>query len=115
MRGGRGDDGLIQRFGLLVWPDPVSEWRHIDRHPDRAALNLAHAVFARLDGIDWHQLRAQRDRGVDGDEEGLPFLRLDAPGYEMFVDWRTLLERKLGPDLHPALESHLAKYRKLVP
>jgi hypothetical protein len=31
IRGGRGDDGLIQRFGLLVWPDISGEWKHVDR------------------------------------------------------------------------------------
>lgn len=27
--GGTGDDGLIQRFGLLVWPDAPGEWRNV--------------------------------------------------------------------------------------
>lgn len=116
IRGGRGDDGLIQRFGLLVWPDQVSEWSHIDRQPDRAARVAASEVFERLDRIDWRELKAQRDRAADGDEEGQPFLRLNMEGYDMFVDWRRGLERKLAAaDMHPALESHLAKYRKLVP
>lgn len=34
--GGAGDDGLIQRFGLLVWPDQTS-WRDVDRLPDSEA------------------------------------------------------------------------------
>jgi putative DNA primase/helicase len=34
----------------------------------------------------------------------------------MFDGWRSDLEKRLrSDDLHPALESHLAKYRKLVP
>jgi putative DNA primase/helicase len=37
----------------------------------------------------------------------------------MFLEWRRELERKLRANedsrLHPALESHFAKYRKLVP
>ena len=34
----------------------------------------------------------------------------------MFREWRSDLETRLrSGDLHPALESHLAKYRKLVP
>jgi putative DNA primase/helicase len=32
--GGAADDGLIQRFGLLVWPDQNPESRDIDRYPD---------------------------------------------------------------------------------
>jgi putative DNA primase/helicase len=116
IRGGRFDDGLIQRFGLLVWPDVSREWRHVDRRPDRAAREAAYAVFQRLDQLDWRDIRAQRDRGSTGDEEGLPYLRLGIDAYDIFVAWRIKLENavRLG-DMHPALESHLAKYRKLVP
>jgi putative DNA primase/helicase len=116
IRGGRFDDGLIQRFGLLVWPDVSREWRHVDRRPDRAAREAAYAVFQRLDELDWRDIRAQRDRGSTGDEEGLPYLRLGIDAYDIFVAWRIKLENavRLG-DMHPALESHLAKYRKLVP
>jgi hypothetical protein len=34
---GEGDDGLMQRFQLLVWPDISKEWTNIDRWPDRVA------------------------------------------------------------------------------
>jgi putative DNA primase/helicase len=116
IKGGRGDDGLIQRFGLMVWPDVPSEWTHVDRWPDKAARHAVMDAFARLDGLDWRQVNAKRDVGPTGDEEGMPYLRFSADAYEVFVDWRTTLERRLrGRDLHPALESHLAKYRKLVP
>ena len=35
----------------------------------------------------------------------------------LFLEWRKDLERRLrsADDVHPALESHFAKYRKLVP
>jgi len=32
VRGRAGDDGLLQRFSLLVWPDQSSEWRECDRY-----------------------------------------------------------------------------------
>ena len=116
IRGGRGDDGLIQRFGLLVWPDISGEWRHVDRWPDHNARDNAVSVFRRLDEMDWRAIRAQRDRGPTGDEEGEPYFRFGIDAYDLFVTWRTELERRLRiGDLHPALESHLAKYRKLVP
>jgi putative DNA primase/helicase len=72
-------------------------------------------VFNRLDKLDWHAVGARRDRGPNGDEEGLPYLRFNIDAYDRFVDWRTDLETRIRGDLHPALESHLAKYRKLVP
>src|SRR5262249_32541959 len=107
---------LVQRFGLLVWPDVSREWKHVDRRPNRNARDAAHAVFLRLDQVDWRAIRAQRDRGASGDEEGLAYLRLTIDAYDLFVPWRIELERRLRlGELHPALESHLAKYRKLVP
>jgi putative DNA primase/helicase len=46
----------------------------------------------------------------------LPYLRFDGEAQAQFLEWRTNLEGRLrGSELHPAMESHLAKYRKLVP
>jgi Protein of unknown function (DUF3987) len=116
IRGGRGDDGLIQRFGLMVWPDVSGEWRCVDRWPDRDAKTAVMKVFELLDALDWRAIGAKRDRGPDGDEEGLPYLRFGMDAYELFMHWRTALERRLrSSELHVALEAHLAKYRKLVP
>jgi putative DNA primase/helicase len=92
VRGGNFDDGLIQRFGLLVWPDISADWTHIDRGPDRSAKAQAMKVFDDLDVLDWRAIGAKRDRGPDGDEEGLPYLRFGIDAYDLFVDWRTPLE-----------------------
>jgi putative DNA primase/helicase len=116
IRGGRGDDGLIQRFGLMVWPDILGEWKHVDRWPNRDAVEVAMKVFEQLDALDWRGIGAKRDRGPNGDEEGRPYLRFGLDAYDLFTDWRTGLERRLrSGELHPALEAHLSKYRKLVP
>jgi hypothetical protein len=116
LRGGRGDDGLVQRFSLMVWPDISTDWKHVDRKPDHEARKLAFEVFEALDGLDWHAIGGKRDRGPSGDEEGLPYLRFGLDAHERFVAWWSELEGRLRRDeLHPAMESHLAKYRKLVP
>ena len=116
VKGGAGDDGLIQRFGLLVWPDTGGDWRNVDRWPDGDAKRTAFEVFERLDTLDPETIGAQRDTDMDGRPDGLPYLRFDAGGLGLFLEWRTDLEARLrGGDLHPAIESHLAKYRKLVP
>ncbi|MBM3490154.1 MAG: DUF3987 domain-containing protein [Alphaproteobacteria bacterium] len=116
VRGGAGDDGLIQRFGLLVWPDASGAWRDVDRWPDGEAKRAAFGVFEGLDRLDPATVGAERDVGPDGEPDGVPFLRFDTGGHGLFLEWRTALEAKLrSGELHPALESHLAKYRKLVP
>ncbi|MDR5770867.1 MULTISPECIES: YfjI family protein [unclassified Caballeronia] len=117
--GGVADDGLVQRFGLMVWPDvPREAWENVDCWPDAEAKHEAFAVFKRLseaDPVDAWQ--AETPTGPDGQPDGNPpFLRLDAEALEVFVEWRTEHENLLrAGDLHPAMESHLAKYRKLVP
>ena len=51
-----------------------------------------------------------------GPYDKVPALRFDEGAQEDFRSWRTDLERRLhSGDLSPALEGHLAKYRKLVP
>ena len=102
--GGTGDDGLLQRFGLIVWPDACAEFRNVDRYPDAQAKSRARAVFDRL-------------AALQPESEDTPRLwRFDAAGQEVFTEWRIKHEQMLrGGDLHPALESHLAKYRKLIP
>src|SRR5205814_6913694 len=48
--------------------------------------------------------------------ERLPFLRFDESAQEIFTEWRGKLELRLrSGDIMTGLESHLAKYRKLIP
>lgn len=111
LTGGAGDDGLIQRFGLLVWPDQNPGWRDIDRYPDSKAREAAWRVFDSFDSLQPEDIGAETDQF-----DRVPFLRLDEAAQDDFLEWRKDLERKLrSGDLSPAMESHLAKYRKLVP
>lgn len=113
VNGGRGDDGLLQRFQLAVWPEIPGTWRNVDRWPDTAARDNAHSVYRQLDALDVEGLEVRRD-GFD--LGSIPFLRLDSDGQELFDQWRENLEGRLRScDDHPAIEAHLAKYRSLVP
>jgi putative DNA primase/helicase len=107
---GSGDDGLLQRFSMLVWPDPSRDWKNVDRWPDTAAKTRAFGVFERLDRIE-PDTDPSTGAGVS-----LVFC-LSGAAQSLFDDWRaTTLEPRLRDgSMHPALESHLAKYRKLVP
>ena len=100
---GAGDDGLLQRFQLAVWPDAPPTWRNVDRAPNSAARAGAAAIFARLTTI-----------ATPADE--IPALRFDSEAQGAFDAWRTALETRLRDgSLHPAFEAHIAKYRSLLP
>jgi hypothetical protein len=109
--GGAGDDGLIQRFGLIVWPDTSSEWKNIDRFPLKEPRDTAWAVFKRLDAAIPADFAATK-----GEFDRLPWLRFTHDAQAEFELWREKLEARIrGGELSPAIESHLAKYRGLVP
>jgi len=115
VKGGAADDGLIQRYGLIVWPDTNGSWKNVDRWPDNEAKNRAFEVFKKIDLLEPLDIGAQQDTDFNNDPEGVPFLRFEPAALELFLEWRIKLETRLRGELHPALESHFAKYRKLIP
>lgn len=109
-RGGRGDDGLLQRFQVIVWPDDAKEWKNIDRFPITTERERVWRIF--------HKLATNDIPGTTlGEHTTIPALRFSAGAQEIFNHWREELEGRLRRDsgLSPAMESHLAKYRSLMP
>lgn len=110
--GGAGDDGLLQRFQMMVWPEHSKEWRDVDRWPDSDARDRVHRVFCGLDRLRPDDLAVERTA-----DSGVPAMRFDDEAQEVFTNWRAVLERRLRSgeiDSH-ALEGHLAKFRSLMP
>ena len=105
-----GDDGLLSRLSLLVWPDVTREWRNVDRWPDSEARRAARSLFERMDSLNHEQV------GAECEEGRAPFLRFSADALSAFVEWREAFERmQRDSQEHPALVAHFAKYRKLIP
>lgn len=101
-----GDDGFLQRFQIAVWPDAPKKWINVDRWPNTQAKNRAYMTLESLANISLphHQ----------GEE--VTAIRFDFGAQQVFNEWRDVLEERLRKgDLHPAFESHLAKYRSLMP
>jgi len=110
IKGGKGDDGLLQRFQVLVWPDAPAEWRNVDRVPDTDSKARVWEIFKALGEKEIPGVVT--DKGSE-----IPTLRFSPGGQEIFDAWRDELEKRLRGDhgLHPAMESHLVKYRSLMP
>lgn len=113
VKGGAGDDGLMQRFQLLAWPDSSDDWTNVDRLPDSDARRSVFDVFAGLDKLDPDIVGADHD---PLEPDGIPFLRFAEDAQAIFNEWREEWEPRLRSGELPAvLETHLAKFRSLVP
>ncbi len=101
LRDGPSNDGLMQRFQLLVWPDISPTWRYVDRPPDTDALEHTTTVYHRIAAM----------------EAADPLrLQFDDAGQALFEQWLSGLELRIrGEEVSPAMQAHLAKYRSLMP
>ena len=111
MIGGRGDDGMIQRFGLTAWPDTSPGWKNVDRYPLKEPRDAARGAFQRLDAATPKEFGATQE-----EFDRIPWLQFTSEAQAEFDPWREKLETRVrGGELPPAIESHIAKYRGLIP
>ena len=103
-REGAGDDGLVERFQLMVYPDK-GEFRFTDRSPSKTHKEQAFQVFQRLSDIEYQP-----------EEEDRPALRFDEQAQQLFNSWYCeLMTRISGDGISLQIESHLGKYPSLMP
>ena len=109
-RGGNADDGLVQRFQLMVWPDISQHWVYHDAPPDPEPRRVAFEAFRRLDRIDPVTFSARVG------DEGIPYLHFSPQAQGLFIEFLSDLERRIrqGDDA-PIMEAHLGKFRSLIP
>lgn len=107
LKGGFGDDGLLQRFQLAIYPDIPSSWRYVDRPRDTNLDDRALETYQRLHGLNLSRL------SVEGSNP--PFLRFSKEAQTLYVEWYTKLMLRLREGNEPPhMESHLAKYPALA-
>ncbi len=103
------NDGRIQRFQMLVYPEPVA-WQWIDRYPVKGAREAMRDLFDRLADFDPVQ-----DGATPADDfVKLPHFAFDDEAQEIFVEWDTELQTTLIPnEQNMLMRQHLAKFEKL--
>jgi hypothetical protein len=102
------NDGLLQRFQLLVYPDTAPYTGMVDEYPDAAARDTAFAIFDSLGRADFAAL-AEIDRYGK-----IPHLRFDDGGQAIFTAWYDdlHLNKIEAPDAAPLLVEYLSKQPK---
>jgi putative DNA primase/helicase len=104
------NDGLLQRFQLLVYPDEAKDWQLVDKKPNIQAQEQASAIMKKLAFMNFC------DYGATQEKEDTPYFCFTEEAQGIFFAWLTELEReKLTREDEPILIEHFAKYRKLMP
>lgn len=108
---GSGNDGLLQRFQLAVYPDISPHWKNVDEVPDQVLRKEAFDSISHL-----YNLTPESCHAIFQNGSKFPALRFSDDAQETFNTWREQLEHDIRrSDEHPALVSHFAKYRSLIP
>lgn len=105
------NDGMLQRFQLLVYPE-ARRWEWRDRAPDQRARDAAFMVFEMLadfDPVAWGAAPAD-------DFIKFPHFGFSPEAQAVFIEWSEDMHRTRMPNEdEPIIRQHLAKFDKLFP
>ena len=94
--GKSGDDGMLQRFQLLVYPDKIKGWKYCDQEPNKMFAEMVQCVFSQAVEISGK-------------------LNFSDSAQAIFIEWYTDLMHRVQKEEHLGMESHLSKYPQLMP
>jgi len=105
------NDGAIQRFQLMVYPDPVKyDW--VDKLPDKKVRDKVYELFAKLAFLD----PANEAIGATPKDKynDFPYFHFSAEAQKRFIQWSMNLHQiKIANESNSLIEQHLAKYDNL--
>lgn len=105
------NDGFMQRFQFLVYPDKPTTWQLIDKKPDAEARALVIKIAKVLANTDFLSLGAKIE-----DDFPIPIFRFSPEAQKFFGLWMQTLENRLIKLSDEGMfAEHLAKYRSLMP
>jgi hypothetical protein len=110
-KGNISNDGLLQRFQMLVYPDEPAQVHIVDQYPDREAANVVFTVIEKLAEMDFIACGAETDEFMK-----LPYFHFDTDAQQFFNTWLLNHEKRLRDrNEEPIMIEHLSKYRSLMP
>lgn len=111
---GMGNDGLMQRFQMMVYPDPMPRTKENDIAVDKDSRNAAYALFESMDNLYTDSLVSY---GAHEPNEFYkrPYFRFDSNAYPVFMEWYNNLQNKADEAEHGVISEHLLKYGRLIP
>lgn len=79
------DDGFLERFGLMAYPEVSTSWENIDRQPDIEGRNRYNDLCQRLAEANWFEVLNCDQSVLEGHAK--PFCRLSGEAQEIFDSW----------------------------
>lgn len=105
------NDGLLQRFQLITWPDLPEQFELVDRPANKAALAQMHSAIARLAQITRFDLPSCTIHS-----SGVLLLHFEPIAQDKFNAWYIANENLLrSGKVDNSIHGHFAKYRSLIP
>ena len=105
------NDGLLQRFQLLVWPDQNDSIDLVDRPANKLALEKMYAAVTKLKDINSSYFSE-----AIVDQRGVVLLHFSPEAQTLFNKWFIQNEAMLRKtSLTSSENSHFSKYRSLIP
>ena len=111
---GLGNDGLMQRFQMMVYPDPLPRRKEKDIAVDKESRDAVYELFIAADGLFEGQL-ASYGANEPNEYYKRPYFRFADDAYDVFMDWYDALQAKADDTEHEVIAQHLLKYGRLIP
>ena len=111
---GLGNDGLIQRFQLMVYPDPLPNSKERDLPPDKQSRDAIYDLFETIDSMQLGDFMRYGANPID-EYHKRPYYRFNDEAYQEFMNWYDALKLRAGDAEHSIIAEHLIKYAKTVP
>lgn len=111
---GLGNDGLVQRFQMMVYPDPLPRSKEKDIAVNKESRDAVYELFIAADGLFEGKLVSY---GANESNEYYkrPYFRFADDAYKVFMDWYDTLQAKADDIEHEVIAQHLLKYGRLIP
>lgn len=106
------NDGLVQRFQIAVYPDPI-KYEYRDEYRNQVVFdNLELHINHLMDDGSLRSFGARKAKNSDN-----LVMQFDAGAQHVFIEWLSRWEDEIQNDetLNEILKQHLTKYRSLVP
>lgn len=111
---GLGNDGLIQRFQLMVYPDSLPNSKERDLPPDKESRDAIYNLFETIDSMQLGDFMRYGANPID-DYHKRPYYRFTDEANQVFMNWYDALKIRANEAEHNIIAEHLIKYTKTVP